>query len=524
MYDDEDKIIHVICNGEIYNHKSLSQFYDIDLQSGSDCEIIYPLYQKIGTKIFEELDSESAIIICEFHKTTKEVKFIVSRDTFGIRPLFVRQSENTICFSSERKGLDNLKKKSKTFQFPPRCFLEFSSLDDFGELKFTEYFNISKIQSVITNREQALKLIHDELIDSVKSRMMCDREFACLLSGGLDSSLITAIAQRILKERGKILKTFCIAMDENSPDARAAKIVAAFCKTFHTTIIIPEIVWILTVLYDIIKKDKSIADLLNKIYNCNIDDIIEEWDIDKSIIEVIESYDITTVRASTGQYLVSKWIAKHHPDIKVLLIGDGSDELTGGYIYMLKAPSHEDFIDEIFKLLNDIHYFDVLRSDRGIASNGQEARVPFLRKQFVSAYLSIDVKLRMPNSGIEKELLRDAFKESELLPMEILYRTKEAFSDGVSTQKRSWYTILKEIFDQIFSNTYFENNEYKHNKPPTKESLYYRTIYTELFDDDDDENKIIPRFWLPNWSGNIQEPSARVLAHYNPNSNVSVNL
>jgi asparagine synthase (glutamine-hydrolysing) len=342
---------------------------------------------------------------------------------------------------------------------------------------------MSDIKPTIFDMETALKVIREEFIESVKSRMLCDREFACLLSGGLDSSLVSAIASRICKSRGKVLKTFCIGMDENSPDIIWAKKVADYIGSEHTTIIIPEKEWL---------------------------------DAIKHIVYTIESYDITTVRASTGQYLVSKWISQN-TDIKVLLIGDGSDELTGGYIYTLNAPSLEEFHSEILKLMNDIHYFDVTRSDRGIASNGLEARVPFLRKKFIDAYLSIDVKLRMPTNGVEKSLLRDAFKDTDYLPYDVLYRKKEAFSDGVSTHKRSWFSILQEYIENIYTDAEFKEkqNKYTHNKPPTKEALYYREIFEEKFGKNEVTAKIIPRFWLPNWAGNIAEPSARVLKNYN---------
>jgi asparagine synthase (glutamine-hydrolysing) len=485
MFDDDETVSYVMCNGEIYNYKELASLYDINLSSGSDCEIIYPLYKKLGAKkMMEELDSESAIIICEIDKKTKKTKTFISRDQCGIRPLYISQYQDKLCVSSELKGIPFLfEDKFELQHFPPRCYTEFTSNDYLDNIKFNEYFNMSDIKPTIFDMETALKVIREEFIESVKSRMLCDREFACLLSGGLDSSLVSAIASRICKSRGKVLKTFCIGMDENSPDIIWAKKVADYIGSEHTTIIIPEKEWL---------------------------------DAIKHIVYTIESYDITTVRASTGQYLVSKWISQN-TDIKVLLIGDGSDELTGGYIYTLNAPSLEEFHSEILKLMNDIHYFDVTRSDRGIASNGLEARVPFLRKKFIDAYLSIDVKLRMPTNGVEKSLLRDAFKDTDYLPYDVLYRKKEAFSDGVSTHKRSWFSILQEYIENIYTDAEFKEkqNKYTHNKPPTKEALYYREIFEEKFGKNEVTAKIIPRFWLPNWAGNIAEPSARVLKNYN---------
>lgn len=482
MFDFDDRVDYVMCNGEIYNYKELAQKYEIDVPSECDCEVLYPLYQKIGMdRLMREIDGEFAMIICEINKLTKEVKIIIGRDQCGIRPMFIGVSDDEICLSSELKGIPFLDDPKYTVkQFPPRSYAVISSLQQSLVPEFVEYFSIDKIVPTIFDLVEALKIIKDEFIESVRSRMLCDREFACLLSGGLDSSLVSAIAAQICREKGTILKTFCLGIDENSPDVIWAKKVAEYIGSDHTTIIIPEEEWLKAV---------------------------------EKIVYTIESYDITTVRASTGQYLVAKWISEN-TDIKVLLIGDGSDELTGGYIYTLKAPSHQEFHNEILKLMNDIHYYDVLRSDRGVASNGLEARVPFLRKRFIEAYLSIDVNLRMPTNGVEKSLLRDAFKDSGILPNDVLYRTKEAFSDGVSTMKRSWFTILQEHIEDMYTGEEFQMKKelYTHNAPPTKEALYYRETFEKHFGKRNAH--VIPRFWLPNWSGNTQEPSARVLDNY----------
>jgi asparagine synthase (glutamine-hydrolysing) len=487
MFDTDEKVDYVMCNGEIYNYKELAQKYDIQLQTGSDCEILYPLYNKIGAaRLMEELDGEFALIICEINKKTKEVKLTIGRDQCGIRPLFIAYSKDEICLSSELKGIPVLDDSNfKIHQFPPRSYLELSSSESLESLNFKQYFDLSKIETKIFERQDAMKLIREEFIESVKSRMMCDREFCCLLSGGLDSSLASAIACDIYKSNGKKLKTFCIGIDPESPDIKYAQIVANHIGSEHTTVILPENVWLDAIMH---------------------------------VVDKIESYDITTVRASTGQYLISKWISEN-TDIKALLIGDGSDELTGGYIYMLKAPNHDEFHSETLKLLNNIHYFDVLRSDRGISSNGLEARVPFLRKKFLEAYLSIDVNLRKPKDGeMEKILLRDAFKETNLLPMEVLYRKKEAFSDGVSTHKRSWFTILQENINKMYTDEEFKlkQEKYTHNKPPSKEALYYRETFEKQFGTKEETANNIPYFWLPNsaWVGDIKEPSARVLSHY----------
>lgn len=485
MFDTDDKVDYVMCNGEIYNYKELAQKYDIQLESGSDCEILYPLYNKIGAaKMMEEIDGEFALIICEINKKTKEIKLTIGRDQCGIRPLFIAYSKDEICLASELKGIPFLDDSNfKIHQFPPRCYLELSSNNTFESLNFKQYFDLTKIEPKIFDRDTALKLIQKEFIDSVKSRMMCDRDFCCLLSGGLDSSLVSAIASEIYKSEGKKLKTFCIGIDPDSPDIKYAQIVADHIGSEHKSIILPENLWL---------------------------------DAIPHVIEKIESYDITSVRASTGQYLISKWIAEN-TNIKALQIGDGSDECHFSYLYSLYCPSHEDFHNESLRLLNDIHFYDVLRSDRGIASNGLEARVPFLRRKYIESYLSIDVNLRKPSVGeMEKMLLRDAFKETNLLPMEVLYRKKEAFSDGISSLKRSWFTILQENINKIYTDDDFKQKKqkYSYNTPPSKEALYFREIFEKHFGTRDEVAKVIPYFWLPKWSGNISEPSARVLNVY----------
>jgi asparagine synthase (glutamine-hydrolysing) len=233
-----------------------------------------------------------------------------------------------------------------------------------------------------------------------------------------------------------------------------------------------------------------------------------------SIVYNIETYDITTVRASVGQYLISKWV-RENTNIKVLLIGDGSDELTKGYKYNHKAPNPQVAQEDTKRLLRDIIYFDGQRADRGIASNGLEARLPFLDRRFISLYLSIEPKLTMPIDGIEKWLLRESFKDSNILPNEVLYRSKEAFSDGVSSLKKSWYQTVQDEMNERFKYVSMEDiaNTYPFNTPPSKEALFYRMEFERLFNKN--SVNVIPYFWLPKWVGDIKEPSARVLDIYN---------
>ncbi|NBX77434.1 MAG: asparagine synthetase B, partial [Proteobacteria bacterium] len=350
------------------------------------------------------------------------------------------------------------------------------------------YFDIESMKPKIFELDVATNMIHQTLVESVEMRMASDRPIGCLLSGGLDSSLVASIAAKYLKKQNSQLKlkTFSIGM-EGSTDEYYAKLVSKHIGSDHTHIQFPEKDWL---------------------------------DAISVVVSVIESYDVTTVRASTGQYLISKWIAEH-TDIKVLLIGDGSDELCAGYMYFHNAPDPVSLHKENVRLVSDIHMYDVLRADRGVSSNGLEARVPFLSKKFIELYLSIDPTLRVPKSEtgkpIEKWLLRKSFDRDDYLPNEVLYRKKEAFSDGVSSMKRSWYTVLQEhINNEIPDETFdYERQKYQHCIPQSKEALHFRLEFEKYFGDMASTAKTIPYYWLPKWVGNVTEPSARVLNVYN---------
>jgi len=231
------------------------------------------------------------------------------------------------------------------------------------------------------------------------------------------------------------------------------------------------------------------------------------------VIVSIGSYDITTVRASVGQFLLSKKI-RETTDIKVLLLGDGSDEVSNGYMYNHKCPSPEEGHEDSLRLLREISYFDVLRADSGVACNSLEARCPYLQADYVVNYLSIDPKLRLPVDKKEKWLLRKSFEGLDYLPEKVLWRPKEAFSDGVSSKSKSWYVIIQENLEEKYGNKDFEflRLKYKYNSPPSKEALYYREIFEKKYGDL--KSKVIPHFWLPKWCGDIKEPSARVLDVY----------
>jgi len=479
IYETRDFITYLVCNGEIYNYKELYQSLNVTPKTNSDCEVILHLFNAFGEHFIDKLNGEFAFCICKCSKTYPyKVNIYIGRDRFGIRPLFMAITSSEFFFSSELKGIpfiNNAFYRYLPTQIHPRKLLTIKIQSDQWLIDSYIYYNLKQISTSIYDKNIAHKLIREQFIKSVESRLMSERPLGCLLSGGLDSSLVSSITSKWCKLHNTKLHTFSIGM-ENSTDEKYAKLVSQHINSIHTHICL------------------STDDFLNAIEN---------------VIKAIETYDITTIRASVGQWLLSKYISEN-TDIKVLLIGDGSDELCGGYMYFHNAPNPTEFHNECVNLLENIHFYDVLRADRGIANHGLEARVPFLDHDFVNLYLSIDPNLRMPN-GLEKRLLRESFADTDLLPYEVLFRRKEAFSDGISQVTNSWYSIIQNYVSSMFSDDDLNSMSSKYNAPKTKEALYYRKIYDKYYGDID---KIIPTFWLPKWNGNINEPSARVLTSY----------
>lgn len=465
----------LICNGEIYNWKQLkSTLPNINYTSNSDCEIILHLYIKYGIKhTLQLLDGVFAFIILDLRDELSP-KSYVARDTYGVRPLFTVTSEmcHTFGFSSEIKMMYDLNKYSqlKFTQFPPGHYLECEYSNSKWESRFV--YNCFSSANAFTNpligEHNVLETIRNSLIHAVQKRVdNTDREIACLLSGGLDSSLITAIVANSM-DNPKNLTTWSIGM-EGSEDLKYAKIVANHLGTNHNEILLHE------------------NDFLKAI---------------PEVIRAIESYDTTTVRASVGNWLVSKFI-KEKSNAKVVFNGDGSDEVTGGYMYFHLAENEIEFDKECRRLLSQIHFFDVLRSDRSISSHGLEARTPFLDRNFVATYLSIPPKLRYhPNNGkVEKYLLRKAFDSTELLPKEVLWRTKEAFSDGVSKMTRSWFEIIQE---EALAKGFGSDLK-------TAEKKWYYKIFSDYYGTKNDN--VIPYFWMPKYV-DADDASARTLKIY----------
>lgn len=483
IYSDNERTIYVVCNGEIYNYKHLLQTFNIQPKSNSDCEIILHLYERIGYHTLGNiLQGEYAYTIVDISKD--EIKIICSRDRYGIRPLYYQQTDTGLLLASSLKGLD--KKEKSEYIKPSHYYVHNFSSNGKRKISNSIPFNDRKkvLQTIDLHSD-----IRNTFINAVKQRLSSDRPIGCLLSGGLDSSLVAGVAARLLSREGKRLKTFSIGM-QGSTDIKFAKIVAEHINSEHTVIhFTPE----------------------------------EGLGVIRDVIKTIESYDITTVRASVGQYLLGKYISQN-TDIKVILNGDGSDEVCCGYLMFHNAPSIHEAIKAGEDLVKEIHMFDVLRVDRAISEYGLEARVPFLDYNFVDIYRSAKPELRVPrvseklgiSNKIEKALLRESFIDENIIPEVVIKRMKEAFSDGVSSMEKSWYQIIQEYIDTVITDEEFQENKdkYIHNKPPTKEAYYYRKIFEEYYGEKNVYT--IEHFWLPKWSKST-EPSARTLEVYETN-------
>lgn len=485
-----DDGIYLICNGEIYNYKSIYKYLSYEPQTNSDCEAIICLYKAYGIEYtIQNLDGVFSFLL---YDSKKNIGY-VARDPFGIRPLYYGLDGKNIYFSSLLKQISDL--CNECFNFPSGNYLTFShnenSLHVSPIIKYTTFtYNNTISNRILYDLNYCYNVIYDSLFEAVKKRVFAmDTNLACLLSGGLDSSLISAMVAKFVP-KGQ-LQTYSIGMTGGT-DLYYAKMVSNHICSNHTEIVLTE---------------------------------FEFFDAIKEVIYNIESYDTTTVRASVGNYLVSKYI-KNNSDAKVIFNGDGSDELTGGYMYFHNCPSNIEFDHECKRLLSDIQYFDVLRSDRSISCHGLEARTPFLDRSFVHQYLSLPIEYRNFNNckQIEKWLLRKSIEimDNNLLPKEVLWRNKEAFSDGVSSQNRSWFEIIQEKLDDIYTDEKFEEkkNLFTFNTPQTKEQLYYRELFESFYQG---KENVIPYFWMPKYN-QATDSSARSLEIYKKKNNLESNI
>lgn len=455
----------VVCNGEVYGFEAIRKSLEergYTFCSDSDCEVLLPMYFVYGEEMFQMLDAEFALILYDGRTNS----WIAARDPIGIRPLYYGyDKDGYIVFASEAKNLVGI--CEKILPFPPGHYYKNGSFHCYRDITHVDCVCHDDLETVCTN-------IRNKLISGIQKRLIADAKVGFLLSGGLDSSLVCAVAQQLSE---KPIRTFAIGMSEDAIDLKYAKEVADYIGSNHTEVIISE------------------EDVLNAL---------------EPVIALLGTYDITTIRASIGMYLVCKAIHEI-TDIRVLLTGEISDELFG-YKYTDFAPSAEEFQKEAVKRVQELHMYDVLRADRCISVNSLEARVPFGDLDFVSYVMAIDPEKKVNRYGKGKYLLRHAF-EGNYLPHSILYREKAAFSDAVG---HSMVDHLKAYAEQVYSEEDFQVKRecYSHAQPFTKESLLYREIFEKYYPG---QSQMVVDFWMPNksWEGcDVSDPSARVLANY----------
>ena len=452
----------LICNGEIFNFKELKKKYHFEeqYQSNSDCEIIIYLYEKFGMEeTCQLLDGEFAFILYDISVN----KVFIGRDQLGIRSLFMGVHDNDFIFCSEMKGIPA---NFKTKQFKPG---HYGILDLESKLfNVQEYFNFVGEKIEFEDEEDHIENIRVFLRDAVEKRLMSDRNIGCLLSGGLDSTIVTGLVAANFEPYS--INTYSIGM-KGSIDLEYSKMAAEYFKTNH------------------------------KIVEFTNEDFIDA--IEKTIVQ-IESYDVTTVRASIGNYLISCYI-RDNSDDRVIFCGDVSDEIFGSYRGFYYSPSDEEFEKENIEMLKHIQYFDILRSDKSISGASLEARVPFGDKDLVQYVMSIQPKFkRFDETKMEKYLLRKAFED--LMPKELTWRVKTAFSDGVGSEENPWHIVLKQYVENKYSNDEFleKSKKYLINPPYDKESLYYREIFENYYPNKDN---VIPYFWKQPFM-ECEDPSA----------------
>jgi asparagine synthase (glutamine-hydrolysing) len=491
VFKNEDKTIVFICNGEIYNFKQLIEEFDLKSTKTSDCMTIPELYIKYPEsflKLFDrKIKGEFAFVMYEFDKLNALQKVIVGRDQIGIRPFYyhpANKSSKTMMFSSEIKGTN--KYDGEIFEFPPGTIVTYTIgteglIEDVSSYCFKWVYDVQ--QTLVPVESDLLNSVRKSVIEAVKRRLHADRPIAFLLSGGVDSSLVAGIAA---KELGIPINTFCCGMSEGT-DLIFARKVAKHIGSNHTEVFFTQ--------------EEALSAITD-------------------VIWTIESWDTTTVRASVGQYIVSKHIGTK-TDAKVVLVGEGPDELCSSYLFNWSAPSGADLHKAAKEYVDKIHYFDSKRGDRCLARWGLEGRVPLLDPEFIEAYWKIPADWRMPvYKKMEKWWLREAFAGTETIPDEVLWRKKEAFSDGISSTKKSWFQIIQDYIDDKVTDEELltASTKYPYNTPKTKEAYYYRKIFCEKFGEQ--RQTVIPKYWQPKWGADGKEiteyidPSARVLKVY----------
>lgn len=484
----------LICNGEIYNHAQLVQTHGLQCVSGSDCEVIVHLYRMFNgdmTATLKELDGVFSLVLID--RITNEVH--IARDPFGVRSLYIGTSSDYECDISVASEMKALQHCSHVEQFPGGCCMTVSRVQNkfdttlrpyYPHLCLDETLDTPYVYAFGTCLDDADNAVMESTVrnlfeSAVCKRLMSERPVGCLLSGGLDSSITTALVVKRMSRAQQVVDTYAVGL-EGSVDLKWARRVAEHLGTRH---------------HEVCLTEQQFLDA--------IDDTIYQ----------IESYDTTTVRASVGNYLVSKYIYDNTDNV-VIFCGDMSDEIFGSYRGFTKAPSDHAFGGENVRMVRDVRYFDLLRSDKSISGAGLEARVPFADKTFLEFIMSLPPWMKRFGEGadyaVEKHLLRRAFEG--LLPDDVLWRRKEAFSDGVSGHDRTWVQIIKEYVDKRVSDVEVslanDLGKCKHNTPYDKESYYYRTVFDRCFPGKG-RAETIPYFWRHPFCEGTLDPSARLL-------------
>lgn len=486
IFSDGNRTVYVMCNGELYNHKELYDFFELDEpNSKSDCEVIIQFYKKYGfSKMHEfcnKLRAEFSCVIIDINMSNGDYTAIFSTDKFSVRPLFIGKTDKYLSFSSELSGIVGYKSSDIIVErFKPRNYAIIKKENGkLGEMEYYEYWSMRNIQIDFSRtREQCIRELNIKKINAVKRKLVSNRDVGFFLSGGVDSSIVCAIAQS-LQQSGSKIRTFSIGLTD-SPDLKYAKIVADHICSDHTEFIVTE------------------------------EECLNEF---PELFKCIATFDTTTSRASLMQFLLTKKI-RQTTNIKVLLNGDFSDEEFGSYLYFFRAPDNMSFHLECIRLLEEIHLFDGLRTDRTVSWFGIEGRSSFDDDELIEYVLSCPPEFRKPYNGMEKPLLREAFKE--YLPNTVLFRTKCAFSDGCSENTRSWFEIIQEYTEKIYTDDELQqkSKEYTHMPPKTKEDLWYREEFCKNFGNNVTVSNTIPHKWMPNsnwFEYEVTDPSARIL-------------
>ena len=462
LYSPDRKQVLAV-NGEIYNHQEIRRLYagQYEFQTGSDCEVILALYREKGINFLEDLSGIFAFVLYDEEKD----EFLIARDPIGVIPLYIGyDSDGTVYVASELKALEGFCECYEPF-LPGHYFYSGECRTESVELR--RYYHRDWMQyDAVKDNPASVEAIHDALTDAVKRQLMSDVPYGVLLSGGLDSSVISAIAEKFSEHRIEDdsktkaywprLHSFAVGL-KGAPDLAKAKMVADHIGTVHHEI------------------------------NYTIQ---EGLDAIRDVIYFIETYDVTTVRASTPMYLLARVIKSM--GIKMVLSGEGADEIFGGYLYFHKAPSAKDFHEETVRKLSKLYLYDCLRANKSLSAWGVEGRVPFLDKEFLDVAMRTNPEAKMcgpkksGNSGesgfeIEKRIVREAF--ADMLPAEVAWRQKEQFSDGVGY---SWIDTLKQITSEAVSDEQMAHaaERFPINPPKNKEEYYYRSIFAEHFPSD----------------------------------------